>query len=189
MEFDKITVTADWEHIVGWQDGTTAARILWESAGGVSGRWTNRELAASGTLRAALTQYPLVSAKLLEAVTVQDLQVRMAPGNLDVVQVLAEVKTQRCTCADEVLYTVRIGSAGGTTVHGPMPGTDAEYFRKEPDAEVTTEPCPNPDYRPGCLGYIVEDEAYVRNLRAGPNPWHGQVYCQLCGRALWGKKS
>ena len=75
-----------------------------------------------------------------------------------------------------------------------MPGTDAEINVRvnqedNPGAEVTTEPCPNPDYRPGCLGYIVEDEAYVRYLRAGPNPWHGQVYCQLCGRALWGKKS
>ena len=126
MEFDKITVTADWEHIVGWQDGTTAARILWKDAGGVSGRWTNRELAAVGTLRAALTRYPLVSAGLLAAVTVQDLQVAIEPGNRDAVQVVAEVKTQRCTCADEELYTVRVEASGTPAVWGPMPGTDAE---------------------------------------------------------------
>jgi glyoxalase/bleomycin resistance protein/dioxygenase superfamily protein len=51
-ETDQITVTADWQQIVGWQAGTTEARILWKetSTGLVKGRWTNREREAIGIL-------------------------------------------------------------------------------------------------------------------------------------------
>jgi hypothetical protein len=193
MEYDKITVTADGEHIGGWQDGTTAARILWMAAGQVNGRWVNRESSAIAllyTLTGSTTR-PLVGAELLPAVTVEDLKAAIAPGNRDVVQVQAEVTTQRCTCADDALYTVKVESSGGTTVHGPMPRADAQsnvgdYRAENPGAEVTMEPCRNPDYRPDCLRDILEDEAYVRYLRAGRNPWHGQAYCQRCGIALWG---
>jgi hypothetical protein len=191
MEFDKITVTADGQHIVGWEDGTTAARIIWKDAGGVIGRWADDERLAIDILVLVTSRRPLVSAELVEAETVEGLEAKIAPGNRDVVQVQAEIKTQPCTCADEVLYTVKVESSSGTTVLGPMPRTAAQIVVKidqeeNPGAEVTMEPCRNPDYRPDCLRYILEDEAYVRYLRAGRNPWHGRVYCQLCGKALWG---
>jgi hypothetical protein len=194
VETDKITVTADGQHIVGWQDGTTAARILWKDAVQVNGRWADREelaLAIVYAVTGPTPRTPLVSAELVPTVTVEDLEAAIAPGNRDVVQVQAEVKTQRCTCADEVLYTVKVESSSGTTVIGPMPKTDAEFNvdydrAQNPGAEVTMEPCRNPDYRPDCLRYILEDEAYIKYLRAGRNPWHGEVYCQRCGIALWG---
>jgi hypothetical protein len=193
METDKITVTAGGQQIVGWQDGTTAARILWEDAGQVNGRWADREELAIAILYALTppTRTPLVSAELVPTVTVEDLEAAIAPGNRDVVQVQAEIKTQRCTCADEVLYTVKVESSSGTTVIGPMPRADAQYnadYERAENlgAEATIEPCRNPDYRPDCLCDILEDEAYVKYLRAGRNPWHGEVYCQRCGIALWG---
>lgn len=191
MEFDKITVTADGQRIVGWQDGTTAARIIWKDAGGANGRWADDEKLAIVILDAATSRYPLVSAELEAAVTVEDLEVAIAPGNRDVVQVQAEIKTQRCTCADEMLYTVKVESSSGPTAYGPMPRTDAQwnvdhYRTENPGAKVAMEPWRNPDHRPNCLGYILEDEAYVEYLRAGRNPWHGRVYCQRCGIALWG---
>jgi predicted lactoylglutathione lyase len=190
----KITVTADRKRIVGWQDGTTAARILWRDVGGVHGRWADDEQLAMAILLAFTgpsPRYPLVSTELVSAVTVEDLEAAIAPGNRGVVQVQAEVKTRRCTCADEVLYTVKMD----TTVHGPMPWADAQdnadYLRAEnPGAEVTMESCRNPDYRPDCLGYILEDEAYVKYLRAARNPrnpWHGEVYCQRCAIGIWGE--
>ena len=137
------------------------------------------------------SSYQLVSTELVPAVTVEDLEAAIAPGNQGVVQVQAEVKTRRCTCADEVLYTVKMDA----TVHGPMPWTDAQTnakdLRKEnPGGEVTMERGRNPDYRPDCLGYICEDEAYVNYLRAARNPrnrWHGEVYCQRCAIAIWGE--
>jgi hypothetical protein len=52
---------------------------------------------------------------------------------------------------------------------------------------MRSEPSRNPDYRPGCLGYTLEDEAYVKYLRAGRNPWHGEVYCQRCAIGIWGE--
>ncbi len=179
------------------QDGTTAARILWKDAGRVNGRWADREQLAIDILYVFTDpspQYQLVSTELASAVTVRDLEAAIAPGNRGVVQVQAEVKTQRCTCADEVLYTVKMESSSSTTVYGPMPGTDAQYYAdylrpENPGAEVTMELCRNPDYRPGCLGYILEDEAYVRYLRADRNPrnpWHGEVYCQRCAIGIWG---
>ena len=51
-------------------------------------------------------------------------------------------------------------------------------------------PSADPDYRPDCLGYILEDEAYVKYLRADRNPrnpWHGEVYCQRCAIGIWGE--
>ena len=191
---DKITVTADRKRIVGWQDGTTAARILWRDVGGVHGQWADDEQLAMAILLAFTgpsPRYPLVSTELVPAVTVEDLEAAIAPGNRGVVQVQAEVKTRRCTCADDVLYTVKMD----TTVYGPMPWTDAQdnadYLRAEnPGAEVTMESCRNPDYRPDCLGYILEDEAYVKYLRAARNPrnpWHGEVYCQRCAIGIWGE--
>ncbi len=191
---DKITVTADRKHIVGWQDGTTAARILWEDVEGLHGRWADSERLALAILLAFTgpePRYPLVSTELVPAVTVEDLEAAIAPGNRGVVQVQAEVKTQRCTCADEVLYTVKMDAA----VSGPMPGTDAPYYAnylraENPGTEVTMEPCRNPDYRPDCVGYILEDEAYVKYLRADRNPrnpWHGEVYCQRCAIGIWGE--
>ena len=191
---DKITVSADGKHIVGWQDGTTAARILWRDQGRVHGRWADREQLALAILLVFTgpePRYPLVSTELVPAVTVEHLEAAIAPGNRDVVQVQAEVKTQRCTCADDVLYAVKMD----TRVYGPMPWTDAQYFpdylrEKNPGAEVTTEPGRNPDYRPDCLGYILEDEAYVQYLRAARNPmnpWHGEVYCQRCAKGIWGE--
>lgn len=183
---DKITVTADRKRIVGWQDGTTAARILWRDVEGVHGRWTDDEQLAIAILWAfagPAPRYPLVSTELVPAVTVRDLEAAIAPGNRGVVQVQAEIKTQRCTCADEVLYTVKMESSSRTTVYGPMPGTDAQYYAdylraENPGAEVTMESCRNPDYRPDCPGYILEDEPYVKYLRAARNPrnpWHGEV--------------
>jgi uncharacterized protein len=191
---DKITVTADRKHIVGWQDGTTAARILWKDAGGVHGRWADSEQLALAILLVFTPpspQYQLVSTELVPAVTVEDLEAAIAPGNRDVVQVQAEVETHRCTCADEVLYTVKMD----TTVYGPMPWTDAQYnanyLRAEnASAEVTMEPSRNPDYQPDCLGYTLEDEPYVSYLRADRNPrnpWHGEVYCQRCAMGIWGE--
>lgn len=194
MKIDKITLTADKQHIVNWQEGTTAARILWKDAGRVNGRWADREKLAIAILYVftdPTPRHPLVSAELVPTVTVEDLEAAIAPGNRDVVQVQAEIKTQRCTCADEVLYTVKIESSSSTTVIGPMPRTDAQFNAdydqaENPGAEVTMEPYRNPDYRPDCLRDILEDEAYVRYLRVGRNPWHGEVYCQRCGIALWG---
>jgi hypothetical protein len=192
QEINKITVTADGQRIVGWQDGTVAARILWKDVGGILGRWADSEELAIAILlvfTGPAPRYPLVSAELVPAVTVEDLETAIAPGNRDVVQVQAEVKTQRCTCADEVLYTVKMEPS----VYGPMPRTDAQYnadyLRAEnPGAEVTVESCRNPGYRPDCLGYILEDEPYVKYLRAGRNPWHGEVYCQLCAIGIWGEQ-
>src|SRR5215472_6770642 len=169
-ETDQITVTADRRQIVGWQDGTTAARILWKDAAGrVNGRWADRERLAIVILYALTppTRTPLLSAELVPAVTEADLEAAIAPGNRGVVQVQAEVKTQRCTCADEVLYTVKMESSSGTTAYGPMPWTDApdtaDHLRAEnPGAEVTMESCRNPDYRPDCLQYTLEDEPYVK---------------------------
>lgn len=194
-ETDQITVTADRQQIVGWQDGTTAARILWkDTAGRVNGRWADREQLAIAILYAFTppTRTPLLSAELVPAVTEEDLEAAIAPRNRGAVQVQAEVKTQRCTCADEVLYTVKMESSSGTTVYGPMPWTDAphnaDYLRaKNPGAEVTMEPRQNPDYRPDCLRYTLEDEPYVKYLRAGRNPWHGEVYCQRCAIGIWGE--
>ena len=200
-ETDQITMTADRQQIVGWQDGTTAARILWKemSTGEVRGRWTNREREAIAILYAftpSSPRTPLLSAELVPAVTAEDLWAAIAPGNQGVVQVQAEVKTQRCTCADEVLYTVKMESSSSTEVNGPMPWTDAQpfadYLRKEtPGAEVTMEPCRNPDYRPDCLGYTLEDEPYVKYLPAEDrnprNSWHGEVYCQRCAIGIWGE--
>lgn len=196
---NKITVTADRQRIIGWQDGTTAARILWKDTdtdpARVHGRWADSEKLAIAILLVFTDprpRYPLVSAELVLAVTVEDLEAAIAPGNRDVVQVQAEVKTQRCTCADELLYTVKMD----TRVYGPMPWTDVQYFpdylrAKNPGAEVTTEPGRNPDYRPDCLRYILEDEAYVKYLPAEDrnprNPWHGEVYCQRCAIGIWGE--
>jgi uncharacterized protein len=195
METDQITVTADRQQIVGWQDGTTAARILWkDTAGRVGGRWADDERLAIAILYAFTppTRTVLLSAELVPAVTEEDLEAAIAPGNRDVVQVQAEVKTHRCTCADEVLYTVKMESSSSTSVYGPMPWTDAQYnanyLREEnPGAEVTMEPSRNPDYRPDCLGYTLEDEPFVKYLRAGRNPWHGEVYCQRCAIGIWGE--
>jgi uncharacterized protein len=195
---DQITVTADRKQIVGWQDGTTAARILWkDTTGRVNGRWADRERLAIAILYALTppSQTPLLSAELVSAVTEEDLEAAIAPGNQGAVQVQAKVKTQRCTCADEVLYTVKMESSSSTTAYGPMPWTDASYNAdhlraKNPGAEVTMEPGRNPDYRPDCLRYILEDEAYVEYLRAGRNPrnpWHGEVYCQRCAIGIWGE--
>jgi hypothetical protein len=102
---DKITVTADRKHIVGWQDGTTAARILWRDVGvpRVHGRWADREQRALDILLVFAVpepRYPLVSTELVPAVTVEVLEAAIAPGNRGVVRVQAEVRTQRCTCAD-----------------------------------------------------------------------------------------
>ena len=196
QEINKITVTADGQRIVGWQDGTVAARILWKDVGGVLGRWADSEELAILILLAFTgpsPRYPLVSAELVPAVTEEDLQAAIAPGNRGVVQVRAEVKTRRCTCADEVLYRVKMEAPGGTTVRGPMPRTDAQWNAdhdraENPRAEVTMEPCRNPGYRPDCLGYILEDEPYVKYLRAGGNPWHGEMYCQLCAIGIWGEQ-
>jgi uncharacterized protein len=186
---NQIIVTSDRQHIVGWQDGR-AARILWRDVGGVLGRWADDEQLAIAILLAftgPAPRYPLVSTELVPAVTVEGLEAAIAPGNRDLVQVQAKVKTRRCTCADEVLYTVKMD----TTVYGPMPWTDADYLRAEnPGAEVNMEPGRNPDYRPDCLGYILEDEAYVKYLRAARNPrnpWHGEVYCQRCAKGIWGE--
>jgi uncharacterized protein len=196
---NKITVTADRKRIVGWQDGRTAARIIWKDVGGVLGRWVDREQLAIDIILIVFNppspQYQLVSAELVPTVTEEDLKAAIAPGNRGVVQVQAEVKTHRCTCADEVLYTVKIESSSSTSVHGPMPWTDAQCnaddLRAEnPGAEVTIEPCRNTDYRPDCLGYTLEDEPYVKYLRAPGNPrnpWHGEVYCQRCAVAIWGE--
>ena len=195
-ENDQITMTADRQQIVGWQDGTTAARILWKNtAGRVDGRWADREELAIAILYAFITPSRtalLLSTELVPAVTEEDLQAAIAPGNRGVVQVLAEVKTRRCTCADEVLYTVKMESSSGTIAYGPMPWIDAPYnadsLRAEnPGAEVTMESCRNPGYRPDCLRYILEDEPYVKYLRAGRNPWHGEVYCQRCAIGIWGE--
>ncbi len=196
-ETGQITVTADRKQIVGWQDGTTAARILWkDTTGRVNGRWADRERLAIAILWALTppSRTPLLSAELVPAMTEEDLEAAIAPGNQSAVQVQAKVKTQRCTCADEVLYTVKMESSSSTTVYGPMPWTDApsiaDYLRAEnPGAEVTMEPCRNPDYRPDCLRYILEDEAYVKYLRAprNPSPWHGEVYCQRCAIGIWGE--
>jgi len=95
-ETDQITVTADRRQIVGWQDGTTAARILWKDAAGrVNGRWADRERLAIVILYALTppTRTPLLSAELVPAVTEADLEAAIAPGNRGVVQVQAEVKT------------------------------------------------------------------------------------------------
>lgn len=192
---DQITVTADRQQIVGWQDGTTAARILWKDAAGrVNGRWADDERLAIAILYAFTppTRTPLLSAELVPAVAEEELEAAIAPRHRGAVQVQAEVKTQRCTCADEVLYTVKMESSSGTTVYGPMPWTDAphtaDYFRaKNPGAEVTMEPRQNPDYRPDCLRYTLEDEPYVKYLRADRNPWHGEVYCQRCAIGIWGE--
>jgi hypothetical protein len=198
---NKITVTSDRQRIIGWQDGTTAARILWKDTdtdpARVHGRWADRERLAIAILSAFTNprpRYPLVSPELVLAVTVADLEAAIAPGNRDMVQVQAEVETQRCTCADELLYTVKIESSSSTPVYGPMPWTDAQFVNypraENPGAEVTMEPGRNPDYRPDCLGYILEDEAYVKYLRAARNPrnpWHGEVYCQRCAIGIWGE--
>lgn len=197
-ETDQITVTPDRQQIVGWQDGTTAARILWkDTTGRVNGRWADSEGLAIAILYAFTppTRTPLLSAELVPAVTEEYLEAAIAPGNRGVVQVQAEVKTQRCTCADEVLYTVKMESPSGTTLYGPMPWTDAPYFadylrEKNPGADVTMEQRRNPDYRPDCLRYILEDEPYVKYLRARRNPrnpWHGEVYCQRCAIGIWGE--
>ena len=194
-ETDQITMTADRQQIVGWQDGTTAARILWkDTAGRVNGRWADDEKLAIAILYAFIppTRTPLLSAELVPAVTEEDLEAAIAPGNRGAVQVQAEVKTQRCTCADDVLYTVKMESSSGTTAYGPMPWTDApdtaDHLRAEnPGAEVTMEACRNPDYRPDCLQYTLEDEPYVTYLRAPRNPWHGEVYCHRCAIAIWGQ--
>jgi hypothetical protein len=81
------------------------------------------------------TRIPLLSAELVPAVTAEDLVAAIAPGNRDILQLQAEVKTQRCTCADEVLYTVKMESSSSTEVYGPMPWTDApsfaDYLREE----------------------------------------------------------
>jgi hypothetical protein len=87
---DKITVTADRQRIVGWQDGTTAARILWKDVGGVLGRWADSEKLAIAILlvfTGPSPRYQLVSAELVPAVTVEDLEAAIAPGNRGVVQV------------------------------------------------------------------------------------------------------
>ena len=68
METDQITVTADRQGIVGWQDGTTAARILWEDVGGVLGRWADSERLALAILLVFTypsPRYRLVSTELV----------------------------------------------------------------------------------------------------------------------------
>ena len=92
---------------------------------------------------------------------------------------------ERCTCADEVLYTVTARSSDGTAeTVGPMSKIGLHYSdpigrmvgtlrEGQPAAEIIVEPVPNPEYRPDCLCFIPEDSAYVKYVGAGtgaPSP-------------------
>jgi len=196
METGQITVTKDGRSIVGWQDGTTAARIIWkhrERDEPVHGREVVREGLAIVVLREVdRSEYQLVSAELVPAVTREDLRAAIAPGNRDVALVETKTQTQRCACADEVLYTVTTRSPSGTTVGTPLPSGLARFVEnrareQDPDAEITVERHPNPEYRPECRRDIVEDEAYIEYVGEDAAPALHKLYCQRCGIALWGQ--
>jgi hypothetical protein len=108
-----------------WNRAADHVWILWKDVGGVFGRWADSEKLAIAILlvfTGPSPRYQLVSAELVPTVTVEDLEAAIAPGNRGVVQVQAEVKTHRCTCADEALYTVKMESSSSTTVYGPCQG-------------------------------------------------------------------
>ncbi len=198
METGQITVTEDGRSIVGWQDGTTAARIIWkhkkhaEAAEHVHGREVVREGLAIAVLRAVDgSEYQLVSAELAPVVMPEDLMAAIAPGNRDVALVETKVQTQRCTCAVKMLYTVTARSPGGTTVRTSLTSELARFVEdsareQDPSAEITVEPYPNPEYRPECRRDILEDEAYIKYVGEDVAPALYKVYCQRCGIALWG---
>lgn len=196
METGQITVTQDGRSIVGWHDGTTTARIIWkhrEHDEHVHGREVVREGLAIAVLRAVdRSEYQLLSAELVATVTPEDLMAAIAPGNRDVALVETKIQTQRCACADQVLYTVTTKSPSGTRVRTSLTSDLARYVEdsgreQDPNAEITVEPYPNPEYRPECRRDIVEDEAYIKYVGEDAAPALYKLYCQRCGIALWGQ--
>jgi hypothetical protein len=196
MEIGQITVTQDGRSIVGWQDGTTAARIIWkhrEHDEHVHGREVVREGLAIIVLRAVdKSEYQLVSAELVAAVTPEDLMAAIAPGNRDVALVETKIQTQRCACADEVLYTITARSSSGTTMRTSLTNELVRFVedsmrQEDPSAEITVESYPNPEYRPECRRDILEDEAYIKYVGEDAAPALYKLYCQRCGIALWGE--
>ena len=190
--------------IEGWQDGATVAWITMEITrrDGTTEWWAReyaREEAAASHL-SVIKLYPnwrLVSAELMPRVTPRDLMAAIAPNNRSVVVADWSDTAERCTCADEVLYTVTARSPDGTPVTiGPMsktwlrdPDPIAGMVRilreEQPGAEIIVEPGPNPGYRPDCINVIPEDAAYVRYV--GEDRGAGnERYCQRCAIAIWG---
>ena len=140
----------------------------------------------------------MVSAELVPRVTPEDLMAAIAPGNRDALLVGKSSPTERCTCADQMLYTVTARSPDGTTVtRGPMipkipHNADViayvtDRLRAEhPGAEITVASSPNPGYRPDCLQVIAEDSAYVKYVGAGR--LQDNLYCQRCAVGIWGEQ-
>jgi hypothetical protein len=192
------------ERIEGWQDGATVAWITVEITrrDGTIEWWARecaREEEATGHLY-MISQFPdwrLVSAELMPRVTPRDLMAAIAPSNREVALAGWSNNAERCTCADEVLYTVTAKSPDGTVVTtGPMSKTwirdpdpiagIVRILREErPGAEITVEAGPNPDYRPDCSCFIPEDAAYVRYVGASRGS-ADERYCQRCALAIWG---
>jgi hypothetical protein len=153
VETDQITVTEDGRRIVGWEDGATVARIIWkheEHGEHVHGREVDNEGTPVAVLYAVdNSRYQLVSAELVSAVTLGDLVAAIAPGYRDVVLVETDLKTQRCTCADEVLYKVTVNSPNGSTVMSSLtsslvPSVTDFQRKQDSSAEITVEQHPNP---------------------------------------------
>jgi hypothetical protein len=200
MKYDQITVIGEGSdaRIVGWRDGATVARIIWNDHYPSSPSEFARECAREGEARGLLwiiedsrsRGFRLVSAELVPRVRPEDLMAAIAPGNRGVLRVGASEPTERCMCADERLYTVTVTSPDGTTdTVGPMmPKTpfvadtvawEKDRLRKEhPGAELNVGSRPNPNYRPDCLQVIAENAAYVKYV--GPGGSGRNLYCQRC---------
>jgi hypothetical protein len=195
MQTGQITVTSDGRGIVGWLDGATAARIIWkheDEDDHVHGRECDTAGLALAVLHSVgFSRYQLVSAELVPVVTTADLMAAIAPDYRAVVLAETKIQTLRCMCADELLYTVTADPPDDTTpfislTSNLVPVAVGMLQEQSPAAEITAEPFPNPDYRPDCQRDIVEDEAYLKYAGADKNPRRDNVYCKLCGVALWG---
>jgi hypothetical protein len=97
-------------------------------------------------------------------------------------------------CADELLYTVTADPSDDTAVFTSLtsdlvPVAVGMLQEQNPGAEITSQPYPNPDYRPDRQRYILEDEAYFKYLGADRGRRRDNVFCKLCGSALRGYQS
>jgi hypothetical protein len=195
MQTGQITVTSDGHGIVGWLDGATAARIIWkheDEDDHVHGRECDTAGLAIAVLRSVgFSRYQLVSAELVPVVTAADLMAAIAPGYQAVVLAETKIQTQRCMCADELMYTVTAEPKDDTRAFTSLtsnlvPVAVGMLQQESPEAETTAEPYRNPDYRPDCQRDIVEDEAYIKYVGTDKNSRRDNVYCKRCGVALWG---
>jgi hypothetical protein len=114
----------------------------------------------------------------------------------DVVVVRTARIPHRCVCADQyrafevhsVFPRVTNGVRSVTTTLDDREAaeTHAAWAREHrPEAEVSIEPRPNPNYRPDCLGSIQPGQVYADYIGEAAMAESGRPYCSRCAPEVW----